>query len=414
MTSETSKVVCDLVSCLGLVGDTPLREIVMSPDGEVVSETGTWILDDEAGRLINAAYRAHGTDLPIDYEHHTLGGQYASPDGRALAAGWIKDLQYQPGRGLIAAVEWTVQAIELIRSKAYKYISPVLYVRKEDQRAVVLHSAALTNKPAIPRMAALAAKQPPVRETKTMADEPGNTDGTAASGADIGVLIREIKAALGLEVADDADTLTLLTAIRDKVKKGGGEKKEGEEPSDGSEAVASSAIRQALKVKPDAGENEILVAIGTLAKGSETLAAVNNRLKAAEHELAANRAKGILAPHIAVGKINPNDEADVKVCTALAISDPEAFEHQMKHRPDWSQLPKPGRTTAPPGGPGGGSNAEQTLIANALKEHGGKHADAYVALQTRLIRERTDQGFSKKAARAQCGTLYPVIFGTTG
>ena len=34
----------------------------------------------------------------------------------------------------------------------FRYLSPVLLIRKSDRRAVGLHSAAVTTKPAIPRM----------------------------------------------------------------------------------------------------------------------------------------------------------------------------------------------------------------------------------------------------------------------
>ena len=114
----------------------------------------------EAAAATIAAFSAHGTDLPVDYEHQTLGGAYSSPTGQAPAAGWIKALaivtpeeasaggaESQPG--LWADVQWTPEAAERLRGRQYRYLSPVALVRRSDRRIVGLHSVALTNKPAI-------------------------------------------------------------------------------------------------------------------------------------------------------------------------------------------------------------------------------------------------------------------------
>jgi phage I-like protein len=123
--------------------------VLLSPWGTVESSNGSFVLDDESTRLAVAAFQEHGTDLPIDYEHQTLGGTYASPNGRAPAAGWIKALSVEPGVGLVATIEWTERATKLLASKEYRYLSPVAIIRKTDRRLVAIHSAALTNKPAI-------------------------------------------------------------------------------------------------------------------------------------------------------------------------------------------------------------------------------------------------------------------------
>lgn len=86
--------------------DEGLRTVRLTPAGEVQSMNGTFVMDEEAARLIIEAFDAHGTALPIDYEHQTLGGEYASPDGKAPAAGWIEKVFYEQGRGLQALVRW--------------------------------------------------------------------------------------------------------------------------------------------------------------------------------------------------------------------------------------------------------------------------------------------------------------------
>lgn len=93
-------------------------------------------------------FKARRLDLVIDYEHQTLS------DVQAPAAGWIKDL-YPGEDALMARVEWTKKGREYIANKEYRYLSPVVLVKKADQHAAVFHSAALTNTPAITGMFAI-------------------------------------------------------------------------------------------------------------------------------------------------------------------------------------------------------------------------------------------------------------------
>ncbi|NOT00688.1 MAG: hypothetical protein HOP29_08680 [Phycisphaerales bacterium] len=129
-------------------GDVPTR-VRIAPWGEVHSTTGRFVVDEESAALVLAAFEEHGADLPIDYEHQTLGGEFASPSGQAPAAGWIKRLEARIDEGIFAIVEWTKPAAEQLAAKQYRYLSPVALVRRGDRRMVALHSVALTNKPAI-------------------------------------------------------------------------------------------------------------------------------------------------------------------------------------------------------------------------------------------------------------------------
>jgi len=133
-----------------LPAGVPTR-VVIAPWGQVESVNGSFIVDAESARAAVEAFEAQGNDLPIDYEHQTLGGRYASPSGQAPAAGWVKRLEAVEGEGLVATVEWTRPALAQLAARQYRYLSPVVVVRKEDRRLVALHSAALTNKPAIAR-----------------------------------------------------------------------------------------------------------------------------------------------------------------------------------------------------------------------------------------------------------------------
>ena len=86
-----------------------------------------------------------GVDLVVDYEHQTLTGD------RAPAAGWVKELFAEDGH-IKARVEWTLPAKQYLENKEYRYLSPVITVRKSDNKATGLHSLALTNTPGLAGM----------------------------------------------------------------------------------------------------------------------------------------------------------------------------------------------------------------------------------------------------------------------
>ena len=120
-------------------------EIKILPLGRVHSQKGDFTVDDESVELIRKQFKDRKLDLVIDYEHQTLA------DVQAPAGGWIKDI-YKGDDALIAKVEWTPKATEYLKNKEYRYLSPVVMVRKRDQKATALHSVALTNTPAIDGM----------------------------------------------------------------------------------------------------------------------------------------------------------------------------------------------------------------------------------------------------------------------
>lgn len=101
---------------------------------------GPYRLDVQA---VLDAFRAHGADLPVDYEHQSLSaGDKAGP---VPAAGWIQDLEARDD-GLWARVSWTPTARQLLAAKEYRYLSPVFRHDKQG-RVVALEGAGLTHMP---------------------------------------------------------------------------------------------------------------------------------------------------------------------------------------------------------------------------------------------------------------------------
>lgn len=137
-----------IVNSLDIKQATPPKEIKLFPLGLVKSQKGNFLIDEESYNSILNHFKAHHVDIPIDYEHQTL------QDVQAPAAGWIKELILKQD-GVYASVEWTKKAAQYLTDKEYRYLSPVVSVRESDRKALLLHSAALTNTPAIDGMTAI-------------------------------------------------------------------------------------------------------------------------------------------------------------------------------------------------------------------------------------------------------------------
>lgn len=185
-----------------LAGTRIPDRVLLAPWGQVESTNGSFIVDEESIALATAAMTEQATDTPIDYEHQTLGGSYASPNGRAPAAGWIKQLEAEPGVGLLARIEWTAQAKEMLAAKEYRYLSPVALIRKSDRKMIGLHSAALTNKPAIKGMT------PIVNRASSAAIDPA-----LSSPEKVEPLIA-LREELSLPTDADAETVLLAASRR--------------------------------------------------------------------------------------------------------------------------------------------------------------------------------------------------------
>ena len=145
---ERVQVVCRLAVPV----EAPERVLVL-PWGKVERTDGdTFNVDAQSAEAIIAAHhkRFGGSDrMLFDYEHHSQGGEFAAPDGKVIAAGWINGLEAVAGDGIYASVEWTQRAAEHIQGKEYRFVSPVVLVQRSTRRVLSIESVALTNQPAI-------------------------------------------------------------------------------------------------------------------------------------------------------------------------------------------------------------------------------------------------------------------------
>ncbi|VVE76440.1 Mu-like prophage FluMu I protein [Pandoraea anapnoica] len=110
-------------------------------------ECAAWRVTDENAQKIIAALAACAKPMVLDYEHQSL---YAATSGNpAPAAGWFKQLEWRPGKGMYAVdVEYTGRASAFIAAKEYRYLSAV-FAYDKDGNVTKLLNAALTNNPAL-------------------------------------------------------------------------------------------------------------------------------------------------------------------------------------------------------------------------------------------------------------------------
>lgn len=123
-------------------------EFRIFPFGEIDTDRGRFLFDEESARQVVAASREWGVEHSIDYEHAAI----AEPPVPAPAAGWFRlDVRED---GLYAAnVRWTDKAAAHLSAREYRYFSPVFAFEANDsKRITALFNVALTNTPAIRRL----------------------------------------------------------------------------------------------------------------------------------------------------------------------------------------------------------------------------------------------------------------------
>lgn len=309
----------ELVACsVGNVDVSKIpKEIKILPLGYVHSEKGNFNVDDESAELIINKFKERKLDLVIDYEHQTLGGQ------QAPAGGWIKDL-YKGEDAIIAKVEWTKKAEEYLKNKEYKYLSPVVLVRKRDNKATTIHSVALTNTPAVDGMFAIVNSNTVDIENLSEYKEEAEME------------LKEIAKLLGLpETATEDEIKEALSAAK-TVKEGskkeepGGEKKEEpkkEGTQEDEKVVANSTILGLLGCGADSTTEDVAASIMALKVGDANTQA---ELKALKAEMKEKGAEELVMKALKDGKITAAQKEWAK---EYALSDSKGFESFLEKAP---------------------------------------------------------------------------------
>ena len=284
------------------VGGAP-EIITILPLGHVVSTKGEFDVDEESFESMKAQIAQHGVDLVIDYEHQTLTGE------RAPAAGWVKELILDAGH-IKARVEWTPPARSYLENKEYRYLSPVINVRKSDKKATGLHSLALTNTPAIEGMT-------PIVNSSTFKGGQNNME----------EIIKKLAELLGLP--EDATGEQVVEALKACVEENKSLKDAANAapPANAPEkdtVVANKAVFDLLGLKSDATTADVTASIMALKGG------IDGRVKALEEQLANRDATEAVEMALKAGKITP---AQKEWAQDYALKSPEGFKAFVEKAP---------------------------------------------------------------------------------
>lgn len=277
------------------------------PKGHVSSTKGDFEVDDRDIAGIIRQFKARRLDLVIDYEHQTLS------DVQAPAAGWIKDL-YPGEDALMARVEWTKKGREYIANKEYRYLSPVVLVKKADQHAAVFHSAALTNTPAITGMFAIInsdalsieEEEEPRMELSALIELLGLEEGTA-----------------------EEDVLKRIKELTQQAAEEGQGGQEGKEvpAKEGTQLVANKTVLDLLGLPEDARTEDVTARIMAFKAGDSVL---QRRVAELEKQAASQKAEELVGLAMKDGKLSP---AQKEWAVAYALSDPKGFAKFVEKAP---------------------------------------------------------------------------------
>ena len=287
-----------ILRCSGLpieVKEVP--EIIrILPIGEVKSRKGDFIVDDESVELIKLYFSERKVDLVIDYEHQSL------DNTQAPAAGWITEIGSEDG-AVTAKVKWTDKAGEYLRNREYRYLSPVVLVRKSDRRAVAVQSVALTNTPAIDGMF-------PVVNSLT-----GNDDNEEPKEEKMD--IKQLRVLLGLdENATEEDVKKKIAEIKENA-----EKQAEEKPI----PVANSVVLSLLGLDEKAKTEDVVTAVMSFNshKADEEKEELKKKLEERE-------AGDLVQTALKDGKISA---AQKEWAMSYALSDKEGFKNFLDKAP---------------------------------------------------------------------------------
>ena len=285
------------------VGGAP-EVISVLPLGHVTSAKGEFNVDGESFSAMKAQIAQRGVDLVVDYEHQTLTGE------QAPAAGWVKELFLDDGQ-IKARVEWTDKAKAYLENREYRYLSPVITVRKADNKPMGLHSIALTNTPAIEHMEAI---------VNSLNFEGGQNT--------MNEFMKKLAALLGL--GEDATEEQVAEALKACVEENKSLKESAAEaakqqPAEDDKVVANKAVCELLGLKAGAATADVAAAIMALKGGNIGGVNLVEQVKSLEAKLADRDAEEAVELALKAGKITPAQRDWAKGYALKSLDDFRGF-----------------------------------------------------------------------------------------
>lgn len=301
-----------VLMCTAEVNGVP-DKIKILPFGNIKSQKGDFIVDDESYKQIKNNFKNRGLDLVIDYEHQTL------ENVQAPAGGWIKDIEKEDD-AIVAKVEWTSKAAEFLKNKEYRYLSPVVLVRKSDNKAIILHSVALTNTPAINNMYPII----------------NSIDLNKYYEEEMQMDLKKLAITLGLpETATEDEVMEVLKKVIDP--KGNEDNKQtneetkkdmSKETKADEEIVANKTICGLLGVTEDAKTEDVAAAIMALKNPSDSVTVAE--YKALKARLDKKDSEELVLTALKSGKIS---SAQKDWAEEYALKDPSGFKKFVEKAP---------------------------------------------------------------------------------
>ncbi len=142
-------------------GDPPTEfKIFTTPT--VDTSKGQFTFGPEEAAAVVAAFRTHGNEGMIDYDHASLGSS-SDPALAGRAAGWF-DIEMRADGLYATNVRWTPPAAEALKRREWRYMSPAFTTK--GKRITSLINVALTNIPATKRLEPLMAASAVTEEKK--------------------------------------------------------------------------------------------------------------------------------------------------------------------------------------------------------------------------------------------------------
>ncbi len=318
-----------LISCADNIS-----ELVIVPDGrvELLGFPAITMNQAAADRCIKA-FNDQGEELPVDYEHSSV--FEAGKGNAAPATAWIKDLRYEPERGLVGVLgDRSKEFDALVASKGYKYLSPVIKQDPDSGEINSIHSVALTNKPRIKKQKELLAAS----QRLTLAEMPGDDEekneekpGETGSGDGFMDAIKKLAESLrgkGVQLPDESPEQVCNAAMQWMANSGGMTQT----------TAAYSEVVTVLGLDPKSEKTLVLAEINKL-KGhvgyvpAADFKALSDRLGVIESERKAADAESAVTLVLNEGKLNPNDADQMKWAREFAAKDVAGFRTIMASAP---------------------------------------------------------------------------------
>ncbi len=194
----------------------------------------------EFAKNVNEGVR--GTELDIDYDHKSHGPE---------AAGWVKQAEARSD-GLWIFVEWTKNAYQKIKEKAFKYFSPEFddewtHPKTGVKYKNVLFGGGITNRPFLKDIL-------PLNLSEAFAETANNNEGGRTVDPD---QLKEVAELLGLE-GDNVSGDQILGALKMKLQSSNDDDGDGQGSTDSTDGANSDSGAEGTPLPVAASEMEAL------------------------------------------------------------------------------------------------------------------------------------------------------------